>query len=370
MRSSRKLGHAREPGPSRFGHAPDDSAMSDAARPPTVAILALRESSASVVFGMFDLFMSAGRDWGLIVDGRPGVPVLRPRIVSVESAPFEAANGAWVRPQATLAEEEQAEIVCVAELNIPPGEPLDGRFEAEIEWLRRCHARGATIAAACSGALLLAEAGLLDGCEATTHWAYCDVLRERYPAVKVRKHRALVVSGAGQRLVMAGGGTSWLDLALYLIARQAGIDVAMQVARVNLIDWHDIGQQPFARLAGSRQSADAIVADAQAWIAGRYREPTPVARMVELSGLPERSFKRRFQKATGMSPLEYVHALRIERSKELLESGQQPIEAIAAEVGYEDSGFFSRLFRRSVNLTPAQYRKRFGSMRRSIEEGR
>ncbi len=344
--------------------------MNDTARTPTVAILALRESSASVVFGMYDLFLSAGRDWGLIVEGRAGAPLLHARIVSAESAPFETANGAWIRPQATLAEENAAEVVCVPELNVPPGESLDGRFTTEIEWLRRCHARGAVLATACSGALLLAQAGLLDGCEATTHWAYCDVLRERYPAVKVRKHHALVVSGAGQRLVMAGGGTSWLDLALYLIARQVGIDVAMQVARVNLIDWHDIGQQPFARLASSRQSADAIVADAQAWIASRYREPAPVARMLELSGLPERSFKRRFQKATGMSPLEYVHALRIERSKELLETSVDSIDSIAAQVGYEDSGFFSRLFRRSVNLTPAQYRKRFGSLRRSIATGR
>ena len=101
--------------------------------------------------------------------------------------------------------------------------------------------------------MLLAEAGLLDGQEATTHWAYCDVLRSTPSAVKVRAQRALVVSGDGQRLVMAGGGTSWLDLALYLIARCTGIDAAMQVARVQLIDWHHIGQQPFARLARSRQ---------------------------------------------------------------------------------------------------------------------
>jgi len=90
---------------------------------------------------------------------------------------------------------------------MPPGTPIDGRFDAEVEWLRRCHARGATIATACSGALLLAESGLLDGNEATTHWAYCDTIRARYPKVKLHPQRALVVSGDGQRLVMAGGGT-------------------------------------------------------------------------------------------------------------------------------------------------------------------
>jgi transcriptional regulator GlxA family with amidase domain len=91
--------------------------------------------------------------------------------------------------------------------------------------------------------------------------------------------------------------------------------------------------------------------------------------MVRLSGLAERTFKRRFQQATGMAPLEYVHALRLEEAKQMLESGDLPIEAIANEVGYEDAGYFSRLFRRKVNLTPAQYRKRFGALRSTLTSG-
>jgi len=143
----------------------------------------------------------------------------------------------------------------------------------------------------------------------------------------------------------------------------------MQVARINLIDWHEIGQQPFARLARTRQSEDAVIARCQTWIADHYAEPAPVTAMVRLSGLAERSFKRRFQQATGMSPLEYVHTLRLEEAKQMLEATDEPIEAIANEVGYEDAGFFSRLFRRNVNLTPAQYRKRFSDMRKALQTG-
>lgn len=222
------------------------------------------------------------------------------------------------------------------------------------------------LATACSGALLLAESGLLDDGDATTHWAYCETFAQHYPRVRLHPQRALVVGGAGQRLVMAGGGTSWLDLAIYLIARFAGMDVAMQTARVNLIDWHDIGQQPFARLARLRQSDDALIARCQAWIADHYMEPAPVAAMVRLSGLAERSFKRRFHAATGMAPLAYVHTMRLEEAKQMLESSDTPVEAIARAVGYEDPGFFNRLFRRQVDLTPAQYRKRFGAMRRAL----
>lgn len=161
-----------------------------------------------------------------------------------------------------------ARIVCIPEVAVAPGDPLEGRFTEEIDWLKRCYASGATLATACSGAVLLAEAGLLDGQEATTHWAFCDLLRSRYPRITVRKERALVVSGEGQRLIMAGGGTSWKDVALYLIARFAGIDAAMHVARMNLIDWHAIGQQPFARLSTSRQVSDAQIARCQRSVKG------------------------------------------------------------------------------------------------------
>lgn len=344
--------------------------MSDSAAPLQVAILALPEVTASVVYGLYDLFLSAGRDWGLIVEGRPGPSLLRPVVVAHHSGLLEVANGATIKAEAGLEDGEPYPVVCVPEVAIPPGEPLRGRFEPEVAWLRRCHAAGAMLATSCSGALLLAEAGLLDGCEATTHWAYCDILARDYPDVVVRRERTLVMSGDGQRLVMAGGGTSWLDLALYVIARTVGIEHAMNAARVNLIDWHDVGQQPFARLARSRQSADAVIARCQTWIADHYQEPAPVAAMVRLSGLPERSFKRRFREATGLAPLEYVHTLRLEEAKHMLEAGTEAIESIANAVGYEDAGFFSRLFRRSVNMTPAQYRKRFGAMRTALQSAR
>ncbi len=341
--------------------------MSQAPAPIDIAILVYPETSASVVFGMYDLFLSAGRDWSMLVDGQPGPTLMQPRLVARETAGFAAGNGVLMQPELTFEQCPAPAIVCVPEILLAPQEPLEGAFEREIAWLKTCHAGGAVLATACSGAMLLAEAGLLSGQDATTHWAYCDTLKRRFPDVRVHPQRTLVVSGEGQRLVMAGGGTSWLDLALYLIARHVGVEVAMQTARINLIDWHGVGQQPFARLAGSRQSEDGTIAQCQNWIAEHYRERNPVAAMAKLSELHERSFKRRFKQATGMAPLEYVHTLRIEEAKQMLESGHAPVEAIANDVGYEDAGFFGRLFRRNVGLTPNEYRKRFGSMRRALQ---
>jgi transcriptional regulator GlxA family with amidase domain len=341
--------------------------MTDSAPPVAIALLAFPETSASVVYGMYDVFMAVGRDWGVFSGGEPGPQLMRPLVVAARAGAFVAANGVQIVPQATLADCPAPDLVCVPDLNVKPGEALSGRFKAEIAWLRQCHDAGAVVGAACSGALLLAEAGILDGFEATTHWAYCDDLKRRFPSIKVCPRRALVVSGEGQRVVMAGGGTTWLDLAIYLIALAVGVEAAMQVARIYLVNWHDLGPQPFARLARSRQSEDAVIGRCQEWVAEHYREPAPVKAMVALSGLAERSFSRRFQHATGLSPLQYVHTLRIEEAKQMLESTDQPVEAIAYEVGYEDAGFFGRLFHRNVSLTPAQYRKRFGAMRRALQ---
>lgn len=337
---------------------------------PTIAILALPEAGASVVYGMYDLFKSAGRDWDLMVTGCAGKPLMNPIVVARQAATFDIANNVRLTPHDTFDNVTAPDIVCVPEVFLAPDDTIDGRFTPEIAWLQRCHAQGAILASACSGALLLAEAGLLDGEEATTHWAFCETLQARHPTIKMRPRNALVASGEGQRLVMAGGGASWFDLALYLIARIAGVEVAMQTARVNLIDWHAAGQQPYAHLARARQSEDALIAGCQVWIAENYQGASPVAEMVRRSALPERTFARRFQKATGLSPLEYVHTLRLEEAKQMLEAGEEAIEVVAEAVGYQDPGFFSRLFKRKVGLSPLHYRRRFGSMRRMLQSDR
>jgi len=334
--------------------------------PLTVAVVAGPDTAASTVFGLYDLFASAGRDWDLLLTGRAGAPRARPLIVASSIEPFVTSNGVWIRPDRAFRYCDTPEVVCVPDVIVAPGEPIEGRFGDTVAWLRQCYDAGATLASACSGALLLAEAGLLDGCEATTHWAYCDNMRRSYPRVVVHPARCLVASGVGQRIVTSGGGTSYLDLGLFLVARLFGQDEAVRLARIYLIDWHSVGQLPFSSLARSRQAVDRRVAAVQEWIAENYAHPAPVAAMVEHSTLPERSFKRRFTHATGLTPLEYVHTLRLEEAKQLLETTDFAIDVVANEVGYEDGSFFRRLFRRKVGLSPHAYRLRFSAFRRAL----
>lgn len=337
-------------------------------RPLRVALLAVPESTASTLFGMYDLLAGAGRDWAMITgEGQPAA-LVEPVIVSRDGQPIATANGITISPGSSLELVGTVDVVAIPDLFVLPEDDLAGRYESEAAWLAKLYREGTTLTAACTGALLLAESGVLDGHDVTTHWAYCDVMAVRYPAVRVQPNRALVTSGEGQRLILAGGGTSWHDLALYLVARFVSVDEAMRLARLHLLDWHHVGQQPFATLSVQRQATDALIAKCQAWIAEHYDTEAPVTAMVAESGLAERSFKRRFTRATGMSPLEYVHTLRLEETKQMLEVSDLPVEQIAQEVGYEDASFFGRLFRRKVGLTPAQYRRRFQSLRRQLEQ--
>lgn len=333
----------------------------------TVALLVTPESTSSTLFGMYDLFKSVQRDWHLLQKGVPGESLFSPRLVGRTLGSLTIANGVKVEVTGTLESLPLPDIVCLPDIFLSPNEPLAGRYDREVHWLRACYDAGAVIAAACSGTLLLAEAGLLDGRDATTHWGYCEALSRQYPSVRVHPDRALVVSGDEHRLVMAGGGTSWQDLALYLIARSTGLRYAQEVAKIYLIDWHSAGQQPYAVLSRTRQADDPIIGKCQSWVGEHYDSRSPVAAMLRLSGLSERSFKRRFRKATGLTPIQYVHTLRLEEAKHWLESSDVSVECIAGEVGYEDMSFFSRLFRREVGLTPTQYRRRFGALRRALE---
>jgi transcriptional regulator GlxA family with amidase domain len=334
-----------------------------------IALLGVPEVTASTLYGMLDLFASPGRDFLYITRGSPGEQHMQPFVVARTRQEICAANGVVIRPDHDFSDCPRPDIVCIPDFFVSTEGSIAGQYDQEVKWLRKVYDQGAVLASACSGAVLLGEAGLLANCDATIHWAYVAYLKRNYPGVRVKPHQSLVLSGEAQRIFMAGGGTSWQDLALYLIARFVGIREATEVARVYMLQWHDQGQQPFASLMGFRQTHDALINKCQDWAAHNYRTRAPVAAMAALSGLPDRSFVRRFSQATGLTPLDYIHGLRLEEAKQMLETSDLPVEAIANEVGYEDTSFFGRLFRRKVGLTPMKYRLRFGSLHRALNAG-
>ncbi len=341
--------------------------MSRASEPLTVALLALPETTAATLYGFYDTLSSVRRDWTLLHGGPSADSPFRPLVVNEDGQAFDAANGVRITPQCSYAGCPRPHVVVVPDVQVAPGDDSPS-FAPAVQWLLQCHSRGALLASACSGAVVLARTGLLDGHEATSHWAYCDSLERAHPHTRWHADRGLVSTGEGRRILMAGSGIAWHLLALALVARFAGPDEAMKVARINLMDLNSTNPAAYASLIHGSRAADPVVASCQQWVALHYASPSPVAQMVELSRLPERTFKRRFAQATGMTPLDYVHHVRLEEAKQMLESGADSVEAIAVDIGYSDSSFFGRLFRRKVGMTAAEYRRRFGRLARELQQ--
>ena len=193
--------------------------------------------------------------------------------------------------------------------------------------------------------------------------AIATCFREHYPTVRWREDAILCKAGDRDRIVTAASVTAWQDLALYLIARLCGPKHAIQAGKVFLLSPHTDGQLPFASMTRLLQRSDAVVQECQVWLADNYSCANPVAQMTGRSGLSIRTFARRFRAATGYVPIDYVHAIRIEEAKQLLETAQQPIDEIGRAVGYEDPASFRRLFKRLAGVTPGGYRRRFAHAR-------
>lgn len=324
-----------------------------------VCLLALPESSASVLYGLYDVLSGAGRLWSQITGEAETSPAMTVEIVSPSRAPFRCWGGLPVAPQATLAERPESDLVVVSDLAIPVDFDPRGAWPESVDWVRRQHAAGAVVAAVCTGSVLLAGTGLLDGRAATTHWAFEQLFATYFPEVNLSIKDVMVPDAPGGQIVTSGGAASWEDLVLHLIARFCGDAEARRMAKTFLIGDRSEGQLPYAAMVKPRAHDDQVIAGCQEWIAEHYAAPNPVSRMAERSGLPERSFKRRFRRATGFTPVGHVQTLRVEEAKEYLETTDWPTEQVGVTVGYEDPAFFRRLFKRHTGITPARYRQRF-----------
>ncbi|MBA5779455.1 helix-turn-helix domain-containing protein [Stappia sp. F7233] len=322
-------------------------------------ILALPETAGSALYGMVDVLAATGTLWRELSGEGPGERLIEPHVVSLSRKPFRCGNGIPVNPDISIKDADAPEILILPELWLAPTDDLHERYAGLKDWIRNCYRQGSTIYTACSGSVLLAATGLLDGREATSHWGYEDLFRRNFPAVRFNPAPNLVIADPSGRIVTAGGATSWHDLALHIIARHCSPGEALRIAKVYLLKWHGEGQLPFASLVRRQPHADSVVRRAEDWLASHFREERAVAGVVADCRIPERSLKRRFKQATGASLMDYVQNLRIEEAKRLLENDSVSAERIASVVGYGNPAFFRRLFKRCTGLTPGAYRRMF-----------
>jgi len=324
-----------------------------------VLLLAVSETAGSALYGMLDVLAATGNIWQTLVRADVEPAIFKPQVLGRGKQPFTCGNGIPVRPDVLIRDDPPADILILPELWLGPDEHLKGRYPDIMEFIRRKYRQGAHIYSACSGAIMLAESGLLDGRQATSHWGYQDLFRVHYPSICFEPEPNLCFADAQGRIVTAGGTTSWHDLAVHIVSRHGSPGEALRITKVYLLKWHGEGQLPYASLVRNTPHSDKGVRDAEEWLGAHFKEPDVVGRLSSAVRIPERTLKRRFKSATGETVIARVQSLRIEEAKRLLESERTSIDDISAMVGYEDAAFFRRLFKRRCGVKPSEYRKMF-----------
>jgi len=324
-----------------------------------VSLVAIPEISAAVLYSLQEVFLAVGNTWQLVTGTPAYAPQFSVSVVANSKKLLRTNLGVPITPDSTFSDNQAPDIIVVSDINLEPEGKIQGRWPQATSWIQEKFEQGAIVCSVCTGAILLAESDLLNNREATTHWSAKPLFESCYPRVALVPERVLLPTGPEHRLITSGGSASWSDLALYLVARFCGQEEARRIAKLFLFGDRGDGQLPFSAMVRPRQHEDAVVAQCQLWASDHYNLPNPVTEMIGHSGLTSRTFKRRFKKATGFEPLDYVQTLRMEEAKQMLEATNDPIDTIASSVGYQDPNSFRRLFKRATAISPSQYRQRF-----------
>lgn len=323
-----------------------------------VTVLLLNDNYASTAIGPIEVFHSAGLLWNALKGDTPE-PRFRVTIASPDGKDVTSPYSLRLCPQVSIHGVEHADLIIV------PASGLDfesqfARHAAIFPWLKDKAAQGAHVAGICTGAAYLAEAGLLDGRLATTHWAIADDLCRRYPKVDWHPERFITED---RRMLCSGGVYASIDLSLYLVEKFCGHEIALQCAKALLLDMPRTNQSGYAVLPVSRPHDDDKIRAAEAYMKKHFASDISVEDIARHVHMSPRNFIRRFKSATGRLPGNYLQALRVTIAKEMLEDGRRSVQAISAAVGYDDAAFFRELFKRSTGMTPGEYREKFAGPR-------
>lgn len=312
-----------------------------------VVFVAFDGMQALDLFGPAEVFSLASRQRG-------GTPYSI-EVVAVGMDPVGSSSGLAVVPHGALASASGAidTLIVVGGAGVPRALEDD----ALVSWIARAAARSRRVSSVCTGAFLLAAAGLLEGRRATTHWAACDELARRHPGVTVERDPIFVRDGG---VATSAGVTAGMDLALALVEEDHGPALALEVARsLVLFTRRPGGQSQFSVQLSSLQADHDPLRELQGWMADHLDADLTVPALAARAHMSERTFARTFRRETGVTPAAYVEELRVERARMALESSSAPIDRIAGACGFGTVETLRRAFHRRLGVGPAAYRARF-----------
>ena len=301
-----------------------------------IGILAYPGAQASAVYGLTDIFQIANQYRAEQGADNCELTVDHLKITHLTDKPYAAI------------------IIPPSMADVPFAEDNDHL----IEWIISQHQQGALICSICAGAFLLGATGLLDQRPATTHWTLKDDFANQFPAVALDTDQLIIDDND---IITAGGLMAWTDLALRLVDRFLGPAAMLSTARFFLVDPGGREQRFYSLFSPSLNHGDDLILKVQHWLQAHSSEALTVPDMANTAGLSERTFLRRFHKATGLNPSVYIQHLRVGKARELMELSKLSVDEIAWQVGYQDPGTFRRVFYKIMGLTPREYRGRFAT---------
>ncbi|AEV96669.1 AraC family transcriptional regulator [Niastella koreensis] len=317
----------------------------------TISLLLHEDVYSSAIGGVIDLFY--GTNHYLMESGRP--EAFRLELVGEKAKNIQLDVPAQFICYTTI------DRVSLTNLVIIPGfkgeiSTILHKYRDVIHWIGEMHRCGAEIASMCVGSFFLAEAGLLNGKVATSHWAAAGEMQWRYPLVRVQSDRIITDQ---EGVYTSGGAFSALKLVLYIIEKFCGRETALAVSKRYSIDIDYTSQAHFAVFTGQRQHGDEEILKSQSYIEEHYASDLTIEQVSALCNTGKRNFIRRFKAATNNTPIEYLQRVRVEAAKKALENEDCSLDQVMDRTGYEDIKTFRLIFKRLTGLSPRDYRKRY-----------
>jgi transcriptional regulator GlxA family with amidase domain len=260
-----------------------------------------------------------------------------------------------IKPHTHISVIAKTDLIIIPSLNHNYEKAVKGN-KLLIDWIAKQYKNGAEVASICTGAFMLASSGLLDGKNCSTHWAAVENFRIMFPKVNLQADK-LITDENG--IYTNGGAYSFLNLMLYLVEKYFDRQTAIFCSKVFQIDMDRQSQSAFTIFTGQKLHSDEMVKQAQTYIESKLQEKISVEQLSSRFAVGRRNFDRRFIKATGNTPIEYLQRVKIESAKKAFETSRKTINEVMYEVGYSDVKAFREVFRKITGMSPLEYRGRY-----------